>query len=341
MAIADVPTTNQPPAERARPAPHVAPSPHLSNLSTTTNWMMYDVMIGLAPVMAMSIVFFRWNAAAQVGLCVLASMGFEWLFARMRGRTAALGDGSAAVTGAILGLSLPWNAPWHVAVIGSGVAIGLGKAVFGGLGFNIFNPAMAGRAFAMLSFPAATGAAAYIGAGASSMELVSQATPLAAAKAQAGAMPEIWPLLIGSHNGSLGETSVLAILAGGVYLCYRRSASWEIPVGLLLSVSAMGLLIELLGLTRMTVLQQLCSGSVFFGAFFIATDPVSSPLTPKGKFWFAAGIGVFTVVIRAFSGYPEGVMFAVLLMNAAVPLINQWTIPRPLGGAAPPRGQGA
>ncbi len=329
-------TTTQPnqvpkPAEPKGPSYHVAPSPHIFNTAISTRWMMYDVVIGLLPVIVMSIVFFHHYAVIQLLICTISCMASEAVFAKMRGRAASLTDGSAAVTGMILGLSLPWQAPIYVSVLSSVVAIGLGKAVFGGLGLNIFNPAMVGRAFVMLSFPSDTGAAAYINPN-SVTQIMTQATPLSAAKSQAEAIPDLWPLLIGSHNGSLGETSVLACLIGGAYLCYRRSASWEIPVSMLLSVSMVSYILEIAGLSPLTVLQQLASGSMFFGAFFIATDPVSSPLTEKGKWIYGIGIGIFTVIIRTFSGYPEGVMFAVLLMNAAVPLINQWTTPRPLGG---------
>jgi len=328
------PTSNSAQTQGKARSIHVAPSPHLSSTSLTTRWMMYDVLIGLAPVMLMSVVLFHWYAVVQVGLCVLACMGADALFTWSRGKTMTIGDGSAAVTGAILGFSLSWSAPWYVAVIGSVMAIGFGKVVFGGLGYNIFNPAMVGRAFVMLSFPQVMGAAAYVGSG-GAIDLVTQATPLTAAQAQAESVPALWPLLVGAHNGSLGETSVLACLLGGLYLCFRRSASWEIPVGMLGVIVAIGALAQPMGLTQLTVPQQLFSGAVVFGAFFIATDPVTSPLAPKGKFIFGVGIGFFTMLIRLFSGYPEGVMFAVLLMNAAVPLINQWTIPRPLGGPVP------
>lgn len=319
--------------EQQGPAIHVAPSPHAANTSLTTHSMMYDVLIGLAPVFLMAMVFFRWGAVVQVGLCILSCVAFDALFTAMAGRKITIEDGAAVVTGAILGLSLPWNANWYIAVVSSAVGIGLGKVVFGGLGFNIFNPAMVGRAFVMLSYPKETGASAYVaGMSGAGMDIVSQATPLTAAKASAaGGMPALWPLLVGSHNGSLGETSVLACLIGGLYLCYRRSASWEIPVSLLGSVLFLGALVELSGMSQLTVLQQLSSGAIFLGAFFIATDPVTSPLTPTGKVAYGMGIGLFTLIIRTFSGYPEGVMFAVLLMNAAVPLINYWTVPRPLG----------
>lgn len=313
------------------PEYHVAPSPHIYNANISTKWMMYDVVIALVPVVVISVYFFEAHAVKQMLICTVSCLVAEAIFTAMRGRAVTLFDGSAAVTGLILGLSLPWNTPVYVSVIGSAVALGLGKTVFGGLGMNIFNPAMVGRAFVMLSFPAATGAAAYINPSSVS-NIMTQATPLSAAKAQVGTVPEIWPLLIGSHNGSLGETSVLACLIGGIYLCVRRSASWEIPISMLLSITVVSCILEITSLSPLTVLQHLASGSVFFGAFFIATDPVTSPLTEKGKWIFGIGIGIFTVIIRVFSGYPEGVMFAVLLMNAAVPLINQWTTPRPLGG---------
>jgi len=315
----------------------VAPSPHLSDTSVTTRGMMIDVLIGLVPVVAASYIFFGWYLVIQVGLCVLTALAAESLFMKMCGRPVPVGDYSAAVTGVILGLSLPWSVPWYIPVIGAAVAIGLGKVVFGGLGNNIFNPAMVGRAFVMLSFAREMGASAYVKA-TGAVAAVTQATPLAAAKEAAGAvadLPGLWPLFLGTHNGSLGETSAIACLVGGIYLCWRRSASWEIPVGVLLSVIALGGLSSLVNLTGLTVPQQLFSGALLFGAFFIATDPVTSPLTPKGKLWFGIGVGFFVVLIRIFSGYPEGVMFAVLLMNSAVPLINQWTVPRPVGGPVP------
>ncbi len=315
----------------------VAPSPHLSDTSVTTRGMMRDVIIGLVPVLLASLLVFGWYTVIQVGLCVMTALVAESLFTRMRGQPNPIADLSAVVTGVILGLSIPWSAPWYIPVIGSMIAIGLGKSVFGGLGNNIFNPAMVGRAFVMLSFARELGAGAYVQAGAA-VQAVSQATPLTAAKEAAGELtqlPALWPLFVGSHNGSLGETSALACLVGGLYLCWRRSASWEIPASVVGSVIVFSGLANLIGLTELTVLHHLFTGALLFGAFFIATDPVSSPLSPKGKIWFGIGIGFFVVLIRVFSGYPEGVMFAVLLMNASVPLINQWTIPRPVGGPVP------
>ncbi len=324
-----------PPQAPAAPALEVGPSPHLGT-SATTATIMRDVLIGLTPVMVMSVWFFGWAAIVQVGLCVLTCLGVEAALTAARGRSLTIMDGSAAITGVILGLSLPWSSPWYVAVIGAAVAIGLGKWVFGGLGFNIFNPAMVGRAFVMLSFAAALGASAFVDPDA--LGVLSQATPLAAAKEAAGAgLPSLTALLAGAHNGSLGETSILAALLGGAWLIWRRAAVWQIPAAVLAGAAAMALACRLAGFTSLTVPEQLFSGALVFGAFFIATDPVTSPITPRGRWIFGVGIGVFVVMIRVFSSYPGGVMFAVLIMNAAVPVINRWTIPQPLGWRPKPQ----
>ncbi|NJN64319.1 MAG: RnfABCDGE type electron transport complex subunit D [Acidobacteria bacterium] len=304
-------------------------------------WFYWDLssdnagqLIGVAPVVAVALWVFSWYAALQIGICVISCIAFETLLLRMRGRASAVSDLSATVTGVILGLSLPWSAPWYVGVIASFFALGLGKVVFGGLGHNLFNPAMVGRAFVMIAFPAALGASAFVDPEAG-LRFVTEATPLTLAK-QAGESTPWWPLFLGTVNGSLGETSALACLLGGIYLCVRRSASWEIPAGMIGSVVALAGIGQMLAPdSPMTVLHHLLAGSLLFGAFFIATDPVSSPLTPRGKFIYGVGIGVLVYVLRVFSGYPEGVMFAVLLMNAASPLINRWTIPLPLGGPVP------
>ena len=333
---------------KAAPAIHVAPSPHLSDTSVTTRRMMIDVVIALTPAIVAAIVVFRGYAVLQLVVCVVSCLAAEALFTAMRGKPVRLNDFSAAVTGLILALSLPWSAPWYVGVIGSFVAIGLGKVVFGGLGCNIFNPAMVGRAFVMLSFAALLGAPAYVSSTAG-IDAVTQATPLTAAKklaasladgsvsladipSQLGAAGGLGALFIGTTNGSLGEISAILLLLGGIYLCVRRSASWEIPVGVVLATMVWTGLGLVLKLTVITPPHHVFAGALLFGALFIATDPVSSPLTPKGKFIFGLGVGSLVVLFRLFSGYPEGVMFAVLLMNALTPLINNWTIPRPLGG---------
>jgi electron transport complex protein RnfD len=288
------------------------------------------VLIALLPVAIMSVYLFKIYALKQMGICLVTCLAAEAAFVRMRGHAFSLTDCSAAVTGIILGLSLPATAPWYVGVIASVVAIGIGKAIFGGLGMNLFNPAMVGRAFVMIAFAGVMAASGYEST-VTGIDALTQATPLNAFK-QMGISTSLWDLFFGFTNGSLGETSALACLIGGAYLCIRRTASWEIPAGVILAVLVMGGIADLTGPTPgWTAIHHLCSGSLLFGAFFIATDPVSSPLTAKGKFIFGAGVGFFIMVLRFFSGYPEGVMFAVLLMNAVTPLINRWTIPKVMG----------
>ncbi|MDY0041412.1 MAG: RnfABCDGE type electron transport complex subunit D [Desulforhabdus sp.] len=309
---------------------HVSPSPHLPGTHLTTRNMMRDVLLGLAPAVFMAVFVFRWYAVKQLAICIIGCLVAEILFVKMRNKAPTLHDLSAAVTGVILALSLPGTAPWYVGVIASLVAIGLGKVVFGGLGMNIFNPAMVGRAFVMISFASVMGAPGYE-AVQSSVDAITRATPMEAFK-QTGAVASVSSLFWGMTNGSLGETSAIASLIGGLYLCLRRTASWEIPFGVIFAAAILAGMANLLQPeSNWTMLHHLLGGSLLFGAFFIATDPVTSPLTPKGKFIFGAGVGFFVMVLRLFSGYPEGVMFAILLMNGVTPLINHWTVPRPLG----------
>jgi len=313
------------------PAIHVAPSPHIFSMEMTTRGMMRDVLIALGPVVVAAMYYFRWPAVKQLLISVIACLAAEAIFTRLRSRPLCLGDLSAVVTGIILGLSLPATAPWFVGCIGAIVAMGIGKMVFGGLGMNIFNPAMVGRAFVMIAFAGNLAAAGYVDT-AGTVDIISQATPLTAYK-QTGAAAPLKYLFLGLTNGSLGETSALACLLGGTYLCLRRVASWQIPAGVLAGAAAVAGIVNLADpADPWTTLHHLLSGALLFGAFFIATDPVTSPLTPKGKWIFGIGIGAIVMLLRLLSGYPEGVMFAVLLMNAVSPLINRWTIPRPFGG---------
>jgi len=315
----------------------VAAAPHVTDLSLTTRRMMIDVLIGLAPVILTALVVFRLYAAKQLLLSLAGCLAAEAIFTAMRRRPITLGDFSAVVTGVILALSLPGTAPWYVAVVGSFAAIGLGKVIFGGLGQNIFNPAMVGRAFVMICFASVMGASAYVDS-AASLDVITQATPLTAARQDPTRAIPLLPLLLGTTNGCLGETSAIACVLGGLYLCIRRTASWEIPAGVLSATAVIAGGLQIANpQTNMTVLHHLLGGALLFGAFFIATDPVSSPLTPKGKFVFGLGIGALVMLMRTLSGYPEGVMFSVLLMNSLVPLINRWTIPRPVGGPVPPK----
>lgn len=325
----------QPPAQLdPMAAAHVAAGPHLQDAAFTTRRMMLDVLIGLVPVTIAAVAVFRWYAVMQVGICVLSCLAAEYVFHTvMRRKPVSLGDLSAAVTGAILGLSLPWSSPWYVGVIGSFAAIGLGKVIFGGLGMNLFNPAMVGRAFVMISFSVVLGASAYVSPDAPGV--LSQATPLTAGKMSAQ-VTALWPLFVGNVNGSLGETSAVACLLGGVWILVRRAGTWDAPLAVVGTVAVLSAGAQLAGVhPSLTVLHHLLGGSLLFGALFIATDPVTSPLTVKGRVIFGAFLGLFVMIIRLFSGYPEGVMFAVLLANGMVPLINRWTVPTPLGGPVP------
>lgn len=309
---------------------HVAPSPHIFQTGMSTRGMMRNVLLALLPAVGMAVYLFQLYAVKQLLICVGACMASEWILTRMRKRPHSLTDLSAMVSGVILGLSLPGTAPWYIGCIASAVAMGIGKMVFGGLGQNIFNPAMVGRVFVMIAFAGDMAATGYVKA-LGTVDAISQATPLNAYK-QLDAMFSLGDLFWGTTNGSLGETSAAACLLGGLYLCLRRVASWEIPTAILTTVAVIGGIDNLLDIHRQwTVIHHLCGGAVMFGAFFIATDPVTSPLTFKGKWIFGAGIGALVMLLRLFSGYPEGLMFAVLLMNAVTPLINQWTIPRPFG----------
>lgn len=321
------------------PAIHVAPGPHISSSELTSRRMMLDVLIALIPVMVVAGWVFRWYAVRQIGICVASCLLAEAIFTAMRRRPISLPDLSAIVTGVILGLSLPAPAPWYVGVIGSFAAIGIGKIVFGGLGQNLFNPAMVGRAFVMITFSSllsASGVVGYVDPG-SGIDIVTQATPMTEAfKEGSVAGGLLWRMFLGNTNGSLGETSALACILGGLYLCIRRTASWEIPLGVIGSAVVIGGIVNLMNMNvEWTVAHHLAGGALLFGAFFIATDPVTSPLTPKGKLIFGVGLGSLVMLIRSLSGYPEGMMFSVLLMNAMVPLINRWTIPKPVGGPVP------
>jgi len=313
---------------------HVASSPHMLDTSLTTKKMMRDVLIALIPVVGMALYVFKIYALIQLAICILSCLVFEEIFTYIIKKPYSLNDLSAVVTGAILALSLPASAPWYVGVIASLIAIGMTKILFGGLGQNIFNPAMVGRAFVMICFPAMLGAGAYI-IKECGVDILTQATPLTMAK-QLGTSTPILSLLIGNTNGSLGETSAFACIIGGIYLCIRRTASYEIPLSFILSILIIGGAYNFFQQdTNFTVFHHLFSGALLFGAFFIATDPVTSPLSKKGKYIFGFGLGFFVMVIRFFSGYPEGVMFAVLIMNSIVPLINRITIPFPEGGPTP------
>ncbi len=329
----------------------VSPSPHISKpLSTRT--VMIDVAVALLPAVTAAWYFFRVRAAILVAACVAASVLTELLCNLIRRKPRpmeSLADFSAVVTGIILALSLPPALPAWAAVIGSAFAIAIGKMVFGGLGSNIFNPAMAGRAFLMASFgmlmttwtvPATLNPQMPQIGPDTGLDAVSRQTPLAhskdAIKNKTGAATvnrQLAAMFEGRTGGCLGETSSLAILLGALYLLIRRTISWQIPAGMLASAFVFAGIAHLVNPDAyVSPLVHLTAGGLLLGAFFIATDPVTAPLTTKGMWIFGIGIGTLTMLIRIVGEYPEGVMFAVLLMNATTPLIDRFCRLVPAGG---------
>ena len=312
-----------------RPQLETTAGPHIVHPGLSTRSMMRDVLIGLAAPLLAALYFFRAAALQQLVICLLGAWATEYICCRMRGQKSTLVDGSVTVTALIFALSLPPLLPWYATAIGMFTAVALGKMVFGGLGFNVFNPAMVGRAFLMLSFPIEmTRWAAPL-----TVDSITRPTPLAAAKFS-GEITELSPLFFGNVSGSLGETSALAMLAGGLWILWRRAADWRLTVGMIVGVASMAFLQSLTSdpSRSLGVLRHLCAGSVLFAAFFIVTDPVTSPLTRKGRWIFGLLVGALTMLIRWFGGYPEGVMFSVLLANAVVPLIDRATPTTPVGG---------
>lgn len=337
----------------------VTPSPHISK-SMSTRSVMIDVAIALAPATLAAVYYYRSHAVALIVTCVVACVITEWLcniLRRCPDARESLGDFSAVVTGLILAFSLPPAAPLWAAVVGSCVSIAIGKMVFGGLGSNVFNPAMVGRTFMAVSFgalmttwtvPATLVADSHIIKADNPVEARTQATPLgwgkqawkvqsrdAEASKQYAAQVNgnLRAAVLGEVGGCLGETSALALLLGGIYLLIRKTISFHIPAAVLLAALLFAGIVHLARPeSTLTPMTHLCSGALFLGAFFIATDPVTAPLTHRGMWLFGAGIGAITVLIRVFGEYPEGLMYAVLLMNALTPLIDRLFKRIPAGG---------
>ncbi|MDQ7990880.1 MAG: RnfABCDGE type electron transport complex subunit D [Candidatus Dactylopiibacterium sp.] len=321
---------------------------------------MLTVLLALLPATLFNLWLFGLPAILLFACTLGAALGFEalWLAATGRDARAGLADGSAAITGWLLALSLPPWAPWWLGVLGAFIAIVIAKHAYGGLGQNLFNPAMVARVALLVSFPvimtawvapqplfterAASVAQSFAVLGQGVPDTMVSATPLGHVKTElsralpasqsAADAPALPDLLLGRRAGSMGETSVLLILAGGLFLLWRRVITWHIPVALLGSLFAAAQLASLADPARYTDgLFHLLTGASFLGAFFIATDYVTSPMSPRGKLIYGAGCGFLTWAIRSYAGYPEGMAFAVLLMNALTPIIDQYTRPRVFG----------
>ncbi|HEU4365975.1 MAG TPA: RnfABCDGE type electron transport complex subunit D [Candidatus Krumholzibacteria bacterium] len=329
-------------------APHLilATSPFLKR-PVDTPMIMRHVIYSLVPAIATAVWFFGLSALLIIVTAVAGCVVTEWYFRGRRPlRESPVADGSAVVTGVLLALTLPPSLPLWMAFLGGVIAMIFGKLVFGGLGHNVFNPSLVGRAFLQACFPVALttwtaqrGAGGVFGVQGSNLALpllradvdaITTATPLARMKFESATTP-LSDLLFGSTAGSIGETSALVLLLGGAYLAYRKFLNWRIPVGIFAGVFATATLLHALDGARPDGLFHILSGGLVLGAVFMATDPVTSPVTPLGVWVFGAATGALIVVIRQFSGLPEGVMYAVLLMNGLTPLIDRVTQPRTYG----------
>jgi electron transport complex protein RnfD len=316
-------------------------SPHTHSQASVSR-IMLDVLIALLPTTAAGIWFFGLPAVWTIAVCVAGCLATEALCRLAMKRENTLGDLSAVVTGLLLALNLPAGLPLWMALAGSVFAIAVCKQVFGGLGMNPFNPALAARAFMLISFtgPMTTWLPPICRGACPGAEAVTCATPLAAMKPMFAAaatasstpragldgIPPLWDLLIGNMPGCIGEVSALGIALGAAYLLWRKVITWHIPVAFLLTVWGYA---AVAGGAPEHV--QVLTGGVMLGACFMATDYVTSPITAKGKLVFGVGCGLVCMLIRQFGAYPEGCSFAILIMNAVVPLINRWTRPKPFG----------
>ncbi|MBM3267033.1 MAG: RnfABCDGE type electron transport complex subunit D [Candidatus Sericytochromatia bacterium] len=327
-------------------APHlvVTASPHLAGKLTTPG-VMWQVVLSLAPVVAAATYFFGISALLVIAASIAGAAATEAAF----GRRGTLRDGSAVVCGILLGLTLPAGLPLWMAFVGAVFGIGVGKAVFGGLGQNPFNPALLGRAFLQAAFPVAIttfpppgGRAWWHLAGdnfalplmRSGVDAITAATPLGLMKFERQGT-ELWALAIGNTGGSLGETAGIVIVVCGAYLVWRGLMNWRIPASILLTVALFAGALNLLAPDKFPGAPfMLLSGGLLLGAIFMATDPVTSPTTGRGCWLFGIGIGLLVVIIRLWGGLNEGVMYAILLMNALVPFIERISQPVPFGKAA-------
>lgn len=321
----------------------ISASPHIHS-DRTSKKVMYEVVIALIPAFLVALYVFGINAFIVTAVAIGSCLGFEYLIQKyLMKAEVTIGDGSALITGILLAFNLPASLPIWMVIVGSLVAIGIGKLSFGGLGFNIFNPALVGRVFLLISFPvqmtmwptavennlvlsdAVTGATA--------LGQIKEGLMMGQTMSEISAtLPTFQDSFMGLTGGSLGEMSAIALLLGGIYLIARKIISWHIPVMVLASMGFVtGVFWLVDGELYANPLIHLLSGGAILGAFYMATDMVTSPMTKKGMVVFAIGIGFITAMIRLFGAYPEGISFAILIMNAFVPLINTYFKPRRFG----------
>ncbi len=311
----------------------VSSSPHIRS-EITTRKLMLDVLIALIPATVAGIYYFGTRAALLIAITTLSCVGWEYLTRKALKRSNTIGDFSAAVTGLILALNLPPQLPFWMAVVGSFFAIVVIKQLFGGLGQNFVNPALAARAILLVAYGTKmTFWSAPLDKAAHVADAVSYATPLGILK-EGGTLPLLSEMFMGNIGGSLGETSALALLIGGIYLLVRGVISWHIPVLFTGTVALMAWVLGPNGMLSGDPIFHVLAGGLLLGAFFMATDYTTSPMTKKGMVIYAVGCGVLTMLFRLYTNMPEGVSFAILLMNVSVPLIDRYTAPKRFGGGA-------
>jgi electron transport complex protein RnfD len=319
----------------------VSSSPHV-RCNETIPKIMWNVVAALVPAAAFGVCYFGFNALINIVVAVISAVVFEYLWERMLHKKITIKDGSAVITGLLLAMTCPPTLPWWMAIIGSFLAIVVCKQSMGGLGFNLFNPAHVGRAGLMVSWPVAMTTWTKIDG---TVDAVSGATPLNVLKHGGhdallqlfggDPMTMYQNMFIGFRNGSMGETSTVLLILGGLYLIYKGYVHWQVPVTMIATV---GILMWILGGVPLGTgiftgdpLFHMMAGGLVIGAFFMATDMVTCPITLKGQIIFALGAGIITVLIRLVGGYPEGVCYSILLMNALTPLIDRVVRPKVFG----------
>jgi electron transport complex protein RnfD len=315
---------------------YVSYAPHL-HAPISISQIMWNVVLALLPALGGAVYFFGLRALIIVLLSVFASVGWEALSQKLLGKPISILDGSAVITGLLLAYNLPPGVPFWIPIVGSLFAIVVAKQLFGGLGYNFINPALAARAFLVVSWPQimTTSWLAPRGGYLAGFDAITQATPLSLAKGvpqltvinQLNSWPVIKNLFLGNCGGCIGETSALLLLIGAGYLLIRGYISYRIPLAYIGTVAILSLILP----TKLSLPVHLFSGGLMLGALFMATDYVTSPITPQGQWIFGIGCGVITMLIRLWGGYPEGVSYSILLMNVATPLIDRYTKPKVFG----------
>ena len=303
----------------------ITSSPHIKSKEDTKS-IMLDVLLALIPSLAVSTYVFGLRAILMTAVSIIACMVFEAIYDKIVGKENTVMDLSAAVTGVLLAFVCPVTLPYWMLIIGDGIAIIFAKCIFGGLGKNFINPALAGRAFLLASYP--TEMTTWVVPNGLAADAATYATPLAQLKN--GALDaSLKQLVMGQVGGTIGETCAIALIIGGIYLLYKHVISWKIPV---IYIATVFILFAVIGRHGMRMpLQEIFAGGVMLGGIFMATDYASSPVTPKGQVIFAVGAGLLTYLIRTFGGYPEGVSYSILIMNCCVPLIERFTEPTIFG----------